>query len=130
MAQHRQRLVFERRCQTDLLYQLLTTNRLEHLTPHVLGVHRVLNNRRIGDQAKRQLASVRDGDDALRKHALVLFALHAEPSVKEFFGQRSCPKALGQFTQYVLPALVTRVATGIITLQEFVRCCRNEYITM
>ena len=130
MAEHRQRLVYERRCQIDLLYQLLTTSQLEHLNPHVKGVHRVVDNRKIGANAKAQLAAVLDGTDATSKQALVLFALHAEPSVKEFFGQRSCAKAVGQFTKYVLPALVTRVATGIITPPEFVRACRNEYLTM
>ena len=127
---HRARLIYERRCDSDLLYQVLTTASRTELDPHVQGVIRIASNRQLSQATRAQLQAALDDDDSVRKHALVLFALHAEPSVREYLGKRSTTAALAQFTQRVLPALVNRVTTGVDTLEEFVTSGRDEYITM
>ena len=127
---HQARLIYERRCQQDLLYQVLTTASRTELDPHVQGIIRIASNRQLSANTRSQLQAVLDGEDSVSKHALLLFALHAEPAVRKYIGDRSTTAALAQFTHTVLPALVNRVTTGVDTLAEFVTTSRTEYITM
>ena len=127
------RKVYERRCEGDPLYGVLSTGNAAVLNPHVSGILHLLK-RQVGNlrsTTANVFTEVLKSDDAVAKHAIILMALHAEPAFREYWADRGNERVIAEFTHNVLPRHVHAVMTGHYDdLRCFVRDALAEYMIM
>lgn len=129
VAQLRQ--IYQDRCSKDLLYAVLTTQNLARIDPHVAGIQRLVLSRNADKTVQRALQAALDSKCVVVKHALVLFALHAESAFKKYFADRSNDRVIGEFTLNNLPKYVHAMLTGHYeNLETFVQDARAEYVAV
>ena len=121
------RSIRQERCDVDHLYAVLTTRNAARLDPHVAGIQRLLKSRDVEASVIKALQAAVDSESCVVKHAIILFALHAESSFREYFAQRSYERIVGEFTLNALPRFVQAMLTGHYeSLSTFVQDARSE----
>lgn len=124
------RHIYQARCTYDQLYAVLTTSNLATIDPHIAGIMELLKARnRVSPAVLKVLQRTLDGKNVTAKHAVILFALHAEPALQTWFAQNSNERVVAEYTANVLPSLVHAMTTGHYeTLTEFVGDARSEFV--
>ena len=124
------RRIRQERCEADHLYAVLTTDNAARLDPHVAGIQRLLKSRNVEASVIQALQAAVDCKSSVVKHAIILFALHAETAFREYFAQHSYERIVGEFTLNALPRFVQAMLTGHYeTLDNFVQDARSDYVS-
>ena len=126
------RKVYERRCQGDPLYAVLSSNNAAVLNPHVSGIMQLIERRgTLRSVTMKTFQRVLASNDTIAKHAIILMALHAEQAFREYWAQRGNERIVAEFTLNALPKHVHAVLTGHYQdVKSFVRAARCEYMHM
>ena len=126
------RRVYELRCEGDPLYAVLSSNNNAVLNPHVSGIMHLIKRRcPMRSVTEKAFRAALDSNNVVAKHAIILMALHAEPSFREYWAQCGNERIVAEYTHNVLPKLTHAVLTGHFeNLESFVREARIEYMIM
>ena len=120
--------IYTDRASNDLAYAMLSSANMAKLDPHVEGIRRLLHNQ--SPCVQGALQKVLDSNDPNVKHAVILFALHAEPSFRAYIAKHSNERVLGEFVNNELPRRVSACLTGHYdSLKTFVRDARCNFLT-